>query len=263
MRLIFLLMFLAGPTWAADCHRDVPCQLGDRSYHVREPDGWDGVSPLPVLLHFHGWQRQGDLIVNHRRISGATRLRGVLLVAPNGQNRTWNFFRAETPDVAFAEAVLADVAARYPVNADEIYVSGYSFGSAMAWRFACETEVPLRALLAIAGTLRQDAPCPNAPSEVRHVHGLSDTVMDFPFGPGGDQTYPVKLWRDRLGCSGPGSDNGTWAAVEFLTHSQVRWEDCADGVRVVLDTHSGGHFIPHGWIARHLDELAGREPTYP
>ena len=51
------------------CEGRTACDLGDRSYHVRAPDQWDGASPLPVLLHFHGWGRQGSLIVGHGRIA--------------------------------------------------------------------------------------------------------------------------------------------------------------------------------------------------
>ena len=50
-----------------ECQLDVPCKIGARSYHVKEPDGWDGTSPLPVLIHFHGWQRTGALPVQHQR----------------------------------------------------------------------------------------------------------------------------------------------------------------------------------------------------
>jgi len=33
--------------------------------------------------------------------------------------------------------------------------------------------------------------------------------------------------------------------------------------QVTLDVHNGGHFIPHGWIARQLGEHLGLKPTYP
>mmetsp|Transcript_18332 Transcript_18332/g.29383 ORF Transcript_18332/g.29383 Transcript_18332/m.29383 type:complete len:268 (-) Transcript_18332:2658-3461(-) len=264
------LVFVLALIWAVpvtamgpwqECGGEVACTLGDRSYHIKEPDGWDGQSPLPVMLHFHGWARTGGLPVNHGRISGATRRRGVLLVAPNGRGKTWNFWNSDTEDVAFAAAVLADVAKRYPVDPDNIFVSGYSFGSAMAWRYVCENGNDVRALLAVAGTLRQSESCPQAPGEVRHVHGLKDTVMDFPMGPGGDVTYPVALWREALDCKG-GEDRGDWQQVDFLTLSRTVWEDCATG-RVSLDLHPGGHFIPHGWFARQLDELLDLPFSYP
>lgn len=264
--LVLILVLLGLPAaamgpWKDRCHAETPCQIEDRSYHVKEPDGWDGQSPLPVLLHFHGWARQGSLIVKHQRISGATRRRGVLLVAPNGLGRSWDFWHAGTADVDFARAVLEDVKTRYPVDENRIYVSGYSWGSNMAWRFVCEDGADIAALLAISGTLDQSEQCSTAPGEVRQVFGLNDRVLDFPYGPGGDTTYPVKLWRDHFGC-GAGQGAGPWNAVSFLTLERTNWNNCARG-RVSLDIHPGGHFIPHGWIARQLDELLGRTPSYP
>jgi len=244
------------------CHADVACEVDGRSYHVKEPDDWDGVTPLPVLLHFHGWMRTGALPVKHARISGATRRRGVLLLAPNGPHKSWDFWDEDTNDVAFAAAVIEDAAKRYPIDPSRIYISGYSYGSAMAWRYVCENGNGVAALIAVSGTLRQSEGCPQGPDEVRHVHGLNDTVMDFPMGPGGDQTFPVALWRQQFGC-GQGRETGQWHAVDFLDFNRTVWDDCATGGKVTLDIHKGGHFIPHGWIARQLDELLGLEPSYP
>ncbi len=264
--LIALLLFFAAQASAQGsvlgedtCHLDVPCVVGDRSYHVKEPDGWDGVTPLPVMMHFHGWARTGALPVQHDRISGHTRRRDVLLIAPNGRNRTWNF-RAGSPDVDFADDVLADVIARYPVDEERIFVSGYSFGSAMAWRYVCESGDDIRALLAVSGTLRRQIGCAEAPQVVRHVHGLDDTVMDFPMGPGGDVLHPVRLWREQFEC-GEARDDGPYQIVSWLSFNRYIW-DCPSG-QVIFDLHPGGHFIPHGWLGRMLDEELGREPTYP
>lgn len=252
-----------GPWKASDapCQGKVACVLGDRSYHVMDPDGWDGESPLPVLMHFHGWSRNGLHAQTSDRVGTSTKRRGVLLVTPNGRNNTWRFWRAGTEDVSFADAVLEDVAKRYPVDRDKIYVSGYSFGSAMAWRYVCQSGQDVAALLAIAGSLDQTETCPQAPAEVRHVHGLSDTVMDFPMGPDGDTTYPVALWKTALDCPTAGAPQGDWQVRSFLTLSRTRWE--CDAGSVVLDLHPGGHFIPHGWIGRQLDELLGLTPSYP
>ena len=35
------------------CGGDTVCKLGDRSYNILMPDDWDGVTPLPVMMHFH------------------------------------------------------------------------------------------------------------------------------------------------------------------------------------------------------------------
>ncbi|MEX0283132.1 MAG: PHB depolymerase family esterase [Paracoccaceae bacterium] len=257
--LIVFLMMLAGTAQA--CVEEVPCEIGDRSYHISEPDGWDGTSPLPVLMHFHGWQRTGALPVRHKRIAGATERRGVLLVAPNGLGKTWDFWNPGSPDSDFARAVLEDVKARYPVDESRVYVSGYSWGSNMAWRFVCEDGADIAALLAISGTLDQDEYCETAPREVRQVYGLKDGVLDFPYGPNGETDYVVQLWRDIYDC-GESEAKGSWKQVEILTLERIEWNTCAKG-RVSLDLHPGGHFIPHGWIARQLDELLGLTPSYP
>ncbi len=247
---------------AQACEEQIPCQLDGRSYHVKVPDDWDGMTPLPVMLHFHGWQRQGTLVVKHSRISGATRKRGVLLLAPNGFGKSWDFWSSNSPDTAFADAIIEDAAKRYPIDRSKIFISGYSFGSAMAWRFACETKHPVAALLSVSGTLRQSEVCGSIPNEVRHVHGTSDTVMDFPFGSGGDTTYPVQLWRDAKNC-GEGAKSGSWSIQPKDTFVRTNWEDCEDGGIVRIDVHSRGHFIPKGWFARQLDELLELEDSYP
>lgn len=242
------------------CGLKHPCSLGDRGYHVLAPDDWDGETALPVLLHFHGWMRDGALIVRHQRIASATRKRGVLLVAPNGIGKTWNFWQSASRDVPFAASVIDDVAKAYPIDREKIFVSGYSYGGAMAWRFVCQQGDGVAALLAISGSIRQDTRCPEAPDEVRHVHGLSDTVMDFPMGPDADTTYPVGMWRGQYEC-GDVTEDGPWQARSFLTFERSSW-DCARG-RVTLDIHPGGHFIPHGWIARQLDQLLSLPNSYP
>ncbi|MEM9740911.1 MAG: polyhydroxybutyrate depolymerase [Pseudomonadota bacterium] len=254
--ILFAALWLALQTAsAAACSGSTACPIGDRSYHVRVPDKWDGVSPLPVLLHFHGWGRQGSLVVRHGRIATLGVADHVLLLAPNGLNGSWSFRRNGSPDTAFALSVIEDAAKRYPIDRSKIFVSGYSWGANMAWRFVCERGDQAAALLAVSGTLPQNETCVSAPGEVRQVFGLDDGVLSFPMGPGGDQTYPVALWRQKFGCGG-GVSEGPWNARPFLTFQRTRWE-CPGG-RVVLDVHPGGHFIPHDWIPLQVSEILAR-----
>ena len=157
----------------------------------------------------------------------------------------------EAPGIA--AAVIDNAAKRFPIDRSNIFVSGYSYGSAMAWRYACENGAGVRALLAVSGTLDQYENCETAPQEVRHVHGTSDNVMNFPFGPGGDTTYPVALWRERMGCTEvTGSED--YSTTSKDNFKRVIWGNCEAG-KVGLDVHSRGHFIPRGWFARQLDDL--------
>ncbi|MEO0546512.1 MAG: polyhydroxybutyrate depolymerase [Pseudomonadota bacterium] len=237
------------------CEAAVACPLGTRSYHVLPPEGWDGRTVLPVLLHFHGWGRQGPLIMKHSRIAGATKTRGVLLVAPNGAGRTWNFWTRDTEDVAFADAVLKDLRKRFPIDASKIFVSGYSYGGAMAWRFACHSETKIAAVFAVSGFAPLDNDTCERAVSFRHVHGTSDTVMRYPFGDDGDVEAAVAYWRQRNGCGDARPVKSAWQAVEILPFIRHRWSKCASGQTVTLDVHEKGHFIPRFWIARQLDEV--------
>lgn len=253
MRLLLLLLAVL-PTPAIGCGGLDACTLPDgRSYHVVPPDGWDGASPLPVHLHFHGWARQGDVPMQSPRTGRAAREAGVLFVAPDGQRRTWDFWRAGSKDTPFARAVLDAVAARYPTDGTLI-VSGYSWGALMAARFACEGGVAIDALLLIAGAFPPDEACDPAawPARVSHVHGTTDTVLNFPRGPDGSDTWAVELWRRGMGC-GDEARTFEWRAVSWLAHERHEW-DCSTGL-VTMDVHSASHLIPRGWVARHLAEV--------
>jgi polyhydroxybutyrate depolymerase len=253
------LFLLWGGMAAQACDGGDACFLDDRSYHLRLPDNWDGTTPLPVLLHFHGWGRSGAEVLRNGRIVTQGVAEDVLVLAPNGRNNSWSFRQAGSVDVTFARAVIADAAQRYPIDQSKIFVSGYSWGANMAWRFACEDGDGMAALLAVAGSLSQNETCETAPNEVRQVYGLTDNVLDFPMGPGDDDTYPVALWRRILGCKADhvGASEGPWNARSFLTFERTSW-DCPSG-RVVLDLHPGGHFIPHDWIPLQVSAILDQD----
>lgn len=237
-----------------DCTGNTVCQLGDRGYHVLPPDNWDGKSELPVLVHFHGWGRQGPVPVNHEHIGQATRKAGVLLVAPNGLGKSWDFWRPGSRDTPFTKDVLADVSKRYPIDPDNIMVSGYSWGSSMAWRFSCEAGDRVKILFGISGTFYdQSESCKTGPVEVRHVHGLNDTVMDFPYGANGEETGAVRLWQRINGCKADAYKTSEWETSQKYT--RYEWQNCASGKNLKLDVHGGGHWIARGWLARQLEEL--------
>ncbi len=236
------------------CVGETICQLGERGYHILKPDGWDGKSTLPVLVHFHGWGRQGPVPINHKHIGAATRQSGVLLIAPNGLGKSWDFWKPGSRDTEFTKAVIDDVEKRLPIDRSRIMVSGYSWGSSMAWRFACEAGDQVDVLLGISGTFYdQSENCETGPVEVRHVHGLKDTVMDFPFGPNGEETGPVRLWQRINGCASIAEKTESWKTSQNF--KRYAWENCKSGKSVTLDVHGGGHWIAKGWLKKQLDEL--------
>ena len=239
------------------CQNETPCKIGERSYQITLPDNWDEETPLPILLHFHGWGRQAHVVLRHKKIAGATRELGVLLIAPNGLGKSWDFWNDGSRDTIFANHILDDIDQRFPIDNEKIYISGYSWGGSMAWRYACESGSRITALLSISGTLYdQGEECSDGPVALHHVHGTKDTVMDYPYGPGGEITGPVELWRRINGCSNEPSGPTSWRAEGFNREfKHFAWTHCTSGKSVSLDVHNGGHFIANGWLKKKLKEL--------
>ncbi len=183
-----------------------------------------------------------------------------MLIAPNGLGKSWDFWRPGSRDTGFAKAVLDDVEKRFPIDRSSLMVSGYSWGSSMAWRFACEAGDEVGVLLGISGTLYdQTEECVTGPVEVRHVHGLKDTVMDFPYGPTGEETGPIRLWQRTNICPDNTMVKSNWKTSQAFTRYQ--WENCVSGKNITLDVHGGGHWIAKGWLEQLLKELLGDKPS--
>lgn len=245
---------LTSPAEAAlsECGGVQACLVGERSYQAVPPKGWNGKDNLPVLIHFHGWGRTGSNVVKNAKIAGAASDTGFLLLAPNGLGKSWSFWNSSSRDVPFVEAMIADAATRWPLDRKRIYVSGFSYGAAMAWRLACERGSDYAAFLPIAGTLwnfdeLQDC---SAPVTLRQVHGLKDTVMDLPLGSGGDPLFSMSPWLNKNGCKGAPDAVST---IDIFQRNV--WSSCASGHDVELELHEFGHIIPKGWMRRQLQRL--------
>jgi polyhydroxybutyrate depolymerase len=109
--------------------------------------------------------------------------------------------------------VLEDIQANYSILTDKIYSTGFSNGSMMTHRLACEMSDKLAAVAAVGGgsaqfdkTLTQYYVCaPSRPIPVLHIHTLNDRNVPFAggFGVGlsGTNYYPIDStiadWRTR------------------------------------------------------------------
>jgi len=246
-RYLLAALFCLAPLPALACGDGSSCAVGERSYQAKAPSGWDGTSALPVLLHFHGWGRTGSNVIRNKRIAGAADANGVLLLAPDGLGKSWSFWNENPRDVDFAEAVLSDAARHWPIDLSRIYISGFSYGSAMAWALACDSGDKYAGFLGIAGTLSsiERRTCKTGPFSLRQVHGQKDNVMRPPWGSNGG------AWKRALSLAGCRASTNT----QTDQYERRKWTACADGRSVQLDRHTGGHWIPKGWVEAQLRDL--------
>lgn len=89
------------------------------SYHPR------GTEPVPLVILFHGVQRDGLSMIDMWRRTAMRE--GFALLAPDSPGRSWDV-AAPAPDVL--EAMLAQLATLYPLDTQRVYLFGHSAGAA-------------------------------------------------------------------------------------------------------------------------------------
>ncbi|MEP3846703.1 MAG: hypothetical protein ABJM43_15315 [Paracoccaceae bacterium] len=263
MRLLSCLAFLLTVPFAAmACGSDSRCEVPGGYYLAAEPDGWDGKTPLRLVVYFHGWNGTPEgSFRNKGMVRGATS-RGALFVAPFAQTGYWRQMgkgRAENgrDEAAYVRAVMADIERRWPIDKSQTLASGFSRGGSMVWNVACYTGDLFRAYAPIAGGFWRSNPetCPTGPVNLRHIHGLSDTVVAFdevgvynsmPIPEGFDLLSKVNGTKDRKRKVKSGDDRLTC----------TRWDKSESGRVLELCLHDRGHSIPAEWVGHGLDWLA-------
>lgn len=269
---VLLAIFWVSSTQAAPCDAEAPCTIDRGEYYLAFPENWDGVTPLPALVFFHGHRSSGLSVLNSASLRDAFASHGFLLIAPNGamlpdsETRAWParpVTDGRRDDVAFALAVLDDVERQVPLDRSRIYAAGFSAGGSMAYMLACYEGQHFAGIVSISGALRRPIPegdsCPGGPVNVLHFHGYADTQVPLEgraIGDWhqGDVFESLGLMRRTAGCrSNPAS-----IALGDLYWCRT-WADCESGRGLVFCLHPDGHRIPSGWAGIAFDWMARLE----
>lgn len=272
MRRLPLILFLAGCTASGaptnfDCGgpKDL-CEVDGGQYLALVPESWDGQSPLPTFIHFHGYGGTAVKLYEKASFTDPMAEVGALAIYPDGMNETWAHNGSPSTardELAFFDAVFADVLERFPVDRDRLVISGFSQGGSMAWDIACSRGASTGAVFApVSGGFWEPMPssCPGGPVRIRHEHGTADRT--FPLGGRalgssyrqGDVRESIAIARQTAGCS----EEPTIVDEEGRT-CEV-WSECQGESEIRLCIHSGGHSVTSGWHARTLAWAAQAQP---
>ena len=103
---------------------------GERDGLVQMPSA-PPPGPLPLLLFLHGATQAGAGML--RRIGPAADQAGIVVVAPDSRDTTWDAIRGSFgADVAYLDRVLTHVFARVAVDPARIAIGGFSDGASYA-----------------------------------------------------------------------------------------------------------------------------------
>lgn len=196
-------------------------------YSPTTPDSLSTPRALVVVLHGTGGNGPDALAQNHwleKSDAG-----GFVVVAPTGlpdrpgeppdfftNPTSWNAGpgwrdrpRQQVDDLAFFEALIAEVRQTRPVDPRRIFVAGHSNGGAMAFRLASHFADTFAAIAVAASPCWESDPQPARPIPTLLMAGTADPIAPFDGGasssPWGRRINPsvaetLSIWSAGLGC---------------------------------------------------------------
>lgn len=234
-----------------------------REYVIHVPDSYDGLTPYPIILAFHGGGERGNIMPRFTGFNDLADQKDFIVVYPNGIQRGWSDGRGTNlsaqdgvDDVAFTNALLDYLETEYNIDTGRVYVTGISNGGFMAQRLLCEESDRFAAGVIFAAnmsTYLTENCAPTEPVSIMYISGTDDSLV--PYNGGSvinnkgvvlSANDTVKWWIDANHCDpNPAEittqdddpDDGT--SIEKALYSS-----CDSGTEVALITVIGGG---HTW----------------
>lgn len=250
-----------------DAHAPPPTdpRIRARPYQSYVPSSYDPSRPAPLVVALHGYTSSGSQLEDYFHFKALADAKGFLYAFPDGTKdflglRFWNAtdaccnYGSNVDDVAYLEAVIADMSGRYDVDPRRVFVVGHSNGAFMAHRMACDRAGRVAAIVALAGDNWKDvSKCkPSEPVAVLQIHGDDDPVIHYDGGQNvGLQPYPSALasmtsWAQLDACAATAQTGfpsvDVDSSVSGAETTVARWSGCRPGGAAELWTmHGSGH----------------------
>jgi poly(3-hydroxybutyrate) depolymerase len=240
-------------------HRSMMLGGLSRTYLVYLPVGVEPSAPIPLVLVFHGYTMSGQNMYDVTDWTSIADGNHVAVAYPDGEsgpnslNAPWNVGTNVCPssggpppnasgdDLAFADAMRADIAADQCVDGAHVYITGFSMGGYFSHHAGCERD-DIRAVAPhSSGTHALDM-CPVAKKPIIMFHGLSDPVIpsgcDDPSAGNTPSGYVASAteWAQHNGCA------TTTTTTPVQGGRCVHYDGCPTGGQVALCTFDNmGH----------------------
>lgn len=255
---ITLLSSLSLPEISLACGTESDCPIGDRHYRVRMPEGYEAGTKIGAIVFAHGFGGSAKGLMNNQGMTDLSNELGLAVIAAKSAAKDWSIPGAPSKvtfenvdELAYFDAVIADAALRFPIDAERLLMTGFSAGGMMVWNLACFRSESFAAFAPMAGTFWHPEPvsCDTPPANIIHIHGTEDKtvpmdgreVLDTRQG---NVASVVEMYRSYGGYRRTvAEDIGSLACETSLND---------DGQRLSLCIFEGGHtfktdYIRHVW----------------
>jgi len=256
----------AGPVSGPGLYtRTIPVDGLERHYSFYLPRLYNGKSPMPVVLNFHGGGGNSKTQRHISRMDETADRRGFIVVYPQGTNKeslmrngyTWNAGSCcgwaqehGVDDVKFTRMLLDSLEKELVIDRRRVYATGISNGAMMCYRLACEMADRIAAIAPVSGPMGMRACAPARPVSILHFHGTDDQFAPFAGGIG-SRSLPgqkfesvnntISFWQKTLGLQ------NVVPRTQQINPSVMEEEYHSDKAELILCTlQGGGHTWPGG-----------------
>ena len=180
---------------AQACGRDTDCMVGNRSYRIVLPDGYDGAAPIGAIVFAHGFRGTAKGILHSKGLTALSNKLGVAFIAAQADGPEWiipgipsSDHREGVDELAYFDALIEDATTRFAIDPARLVASGFSSGGMMTWHLACNRGAAFNGFAPMSGTFWAPVPqtCPSGPVDLIHYHGDADPVVPLGGRPIGD-----------------------------------------------------------------------------
>lgn len=196
-----------------------------------------GLSKPALVFVLHGLGGDGPGMRSSTQMDKVADREKFVVAYPNAVGGTWDYASTKN-DHAFLKDIIDTAVARYQVDRNRVYVSGFSQGGGMAV-YAAFTDPDIYAAVAPVSSVGSGAPTPKRPIPILLTFGTQDLYTPATF------MASVDGWLKFDSCaSAPTVIRPYPATNNNSTVTRLTYGDCAQETEIVVDSIKGGG---HEW----------------
>jgi polyhydroxybutyrate depolymerase len=170
-------------------HNNIP-----RTFKLHVPASYSVNTKTALVIVLHGYTITATGMENGTGMSEKADAEGFIVVYPNGLSYPWTTSNPQawnaggsyeewtqgTDDVGFIDQMIELICKYYTIDRNQIYVTGHSNGSFMAYRLGYELSGKIAAIAPHSGQmLYLPTKTPTVKVSVLHLHSLDDTIVPY------------------------------------------------------------------------------------
>jgi poly(3-hydroxybutyrate) depolymerase len=198
-----------------------------------------GLSKPALVFVLHGLGGDGPGMQSSTQMDKVADREKFIVAYPNAVGGTWDYAGAKN-DYAFLKAIIDSTVARYQVDRNRVYVSGFSQGGGEAV-YAAFSDPDVYAAVAPVSSVGSGAPTPKRPIPILLTFGTNDLYTPATF------MASVASWLKIDSCAATPVVARPYPATNAKSVvTRLSYGKCAQGTEIVVDSiQGGGHEWPN------------------